>query len=89
MKYPPIRASSVLQNKVIMERLDKSYLHPLLEHQGKTGSGWFLNIRPPAPHAGTLAKRYLDRLRSLLPGCPSGVHVAIANGLLPGVQPRV
>ncbi len=46
-----------------MERLDQGHLHRLLGHSKLTCPGRGLNLRPPVPHACTLAKNYLDSLQ--------------------------
>jgi hypothetical protein len=45
-----------------MEEFDRSYLHPLLEHPKQSCPSQGLNLQPPAPHAGTLAKSYSNSL---------------------------
>jgi hypothetical protein len=69
-----------------------SYLHPLQEHPKQTCPGQGLNLRPPAPHAGTLAKSYSNSLRCYVIQnlfMASLVHVAITHALLLGAQARM
>jgi hypothetical protein len=51
-----------------MERLNKSHLHPLLEHPetDRHVLARVFNPRPSAPQVSTLAKSYYNRLCHLL-----------------------
>ncbi len=75
-----------------MEEFDRSYLHPLLEHSKQTCPSQGLNLQPPAPHAGTLAKSYSNSLRCFVIRnlyMDAMVHVAITHALLLGAQARM
>jgi hypothetical protein len=69
-----------------------SYLHPLLEHPKQTCPSLGLNLRPPAPNAGILAKSYCYNLRCFVIRnlyMDALVHVAITHALLLGAQARM